>query len=306
MAAVMNSTQFKDIVAPLLNESFDGVYTIADDEQSMVFKEKAGIKRSYEEQVVLYGFNAAQQINDGAAVGYQSGGQLYATRYLYKQYGSAFALTKVLVEDGDHIAIGQTYAKHLANALIETKETLGANVLNFAFNGAYPGGDGASLVSSSHVGINGNQSNLLTTAAALSQTSLEQMLIQIYNATDSNGKRIKLKPTQLVTGSSNVFQSERLLKTPLTVGSAQNDINAVKSLNMLQRAAILRRITSQTAWFIQTDVNRYGDGLQLLMRRKLEKSMEGDFETDSMRYKATERYVFGWTDWRDIYGTPGL
>jgi hypothetical protein len=307
MAAVMLSSNFKDITAPLLNSEFDGVYDQRDDEQAKVFKERPGIQRSYEEQVVLYGFSAAPQIADGTAVGYQSGGELYATRYFFKQYGAAFGLTKVLVEDGDHIRIGQTYARHLAQSLVETKETLGANVLNFAFNNAYVGGDGVSLISASHPAASGPvQSNQLTSAAALSQTSLEQLLIQIMNATDSTGKRIRLKPTQLVSGTSNSFQIETLLKTPLRVGVANNDINPVKSSGMLSESAILTRITSPTAWFIQTNVNDFAKGLQLLTRRKMEKSMEGDFETDSMRYKATERYAFGWTDWRDMYGTPGI
>jgi hypothetical protein len=216
----------------------------------------------------------------------------------------AFSLTKVLVEDGDHIRIGQTYAKHLAQSLIETKETLGANILNRAFNGSYPGGDGVALVANNHPIVNGTFSNLLTTPAALSQTSLEQLLIQIRNATDNNGKRIRLTPRKIVTGPSNVFQAEVLLKSVLRTGTADNDINPVKSMGLLSEGqANLSRITSTTAWWVQTDAP---EGLKLMMRRGLEKSMEGDFETDSMRYKATERYTFGWTDPRGVYGTPGV
>jgi hypothetical protein len=232
------------------------------------------------------------------------GGVLFLQRYLYKVYGLAFSLTKVLVEDGDHIRIGQTYAKHLAQSLIETKETLGANILNRAFNAAYPGGDGVALVSASHPIVNGTFSNQLTTPAALSQTSLEQLLIQIRNAVDNNGKRIRLMPKKIVTGPSNVFQAEVLLKSVLRTGTADNDINPVKSMGLLSDGqANLSRITSTTAWWVQTDAP---EGLKLLMRRGLEKSMEGDFETDSMRYKATERYVFGWTDPRGVYGTAGV
>jgi hypothetical protein len=253
---------------------------------------------------VLYGFGAAPELPDGMAVSYQSGGVLFLQRYLYKVYGLAFSLTKVLVEDGDHIRIGQTYAKHLAQSLIETKETLGANILNRAFNAAYPGGDGVALVSTSHPIVNGTFSNQLTTPAALSQTSLEQLLIQIRNAVDNNGKRIRLTPKKVVTGPSNVFQAEVLLKSVLRTGTADNDINPVKSMGLLSDGqANLSRITSTTAWWIQTDAP---EGLKLLMRRGLEKSMEGDFETDSMRYKATERYVFGWTDPRGVYGTAGV
>jgi hypothetical protein len=304
MATPMRSTDFRSVVEPILNEVFDGVYDQRADEWKMVFREQKGIPRNYHEEPVLYGFGAAPELPDGMAVSYQSGGVLFLQRYLYKVYGLAFSLTKVLVEDGDHIRIGQTYAKHLAQSLIETKETLSANVLNRAFNGAYTGGDGVSLISDSHPIVNGTFSNQLTTPAALSQTSLEQMLIQIRNAVDNNGKRIRLTPTQIVTGPSNVFQAEVLLKSVLRTGTADNDINPVKSMGLLSKGqANLSRITSTTAWWVQTDAP---EGLKLLMRRPLEKSMEGDFETDSMRYKATERYTVGWTDPRGLYGTAGV
>ena len=304
MATPMRSTDFRSVVEPILNEVFDGVYDQRADEWKMVFREQKGIPRNYHEEPVLYGFGAAPELPDGMAVSYQSGGVLFLQRYLYKVYGLAFSLTKVLVEDGDHIRIGQTYAKHLAQSLIETKETLGANILNRAFNASYPGGDGVALVSASHPIVNGTFSNVLTTPAALSQTSLEQLLIQIRNAVDNNGKRIRLTPKKIVTGPSNVFQAEVLLKSVLRTGTADNDINPVKSMGLLADGqANLSRVTSTTAWWIQTDAP---EGLKLLMRRGLDKSMEGDFETDSMRYKATERYTFGWTDPRGIFGTAGV
>ena len=304
MATPMRSTDFRSVVEPILNEVFDGVYEQRADEWKMVFREQKGIPRNYHEEPVLYGFGAAPELPDGMAVSYQSGGVLFLQRYLYKVYGLAFSLTKVLVEDGDHIRIGQTYAKHLAQSLIETKETLSANVVNRSFNAAYSGGDGVALISNAHPIVNGTFSNRLTTPANLSQTSLEQMLIQIRNAVDNNGKRIRLTPTQIVTGPSNVFQAETLLKSVLRSGTADNDINPVKSMGLLAKGqANLSRITSSTAWWIQTDAP---EGLKLLMRRRLEKSMEGDFETDSMRYKATERYTVGWTDPRGLYGTAGV
>ena len=304
MATPMRSTDFRSVVEPILNEVFDGVYDQRADEWKMVFREQKGIPRNYHEEPVLYGFGAAPELPDGMAVTYQSGGVLFLQRYLYKVYGLAFSLTKVLVEDGDHIRIGQTYAKHLAQSLIETKETLGANILNRAFNAAYPGGDGVALVANNHPIVNGTFSNVLTTPAALSQTSLEQLLIQIRNAVDNNGKRIRLTPKKIVTGPSNVFQAEVLLKSVLRTGTADNDINPVKSMGLLSDGqANLSRITSTTAWWIQTDAP---EGMKLMMRRGLEKSMEGDFETDSMRYKATERYTFGWTDPRGVFGTAGV
>jgi hypothetical protein len=300
----MRSTDFRSVVEPILNETFDGVYDQRADEWKMVFREQKGIPRNYHEEPVLFGFGAAPELPDGMPVTYQSGGVLFLQRYLYKVYGLAFALTKVLVEDGDHIRIGQTYAKHLAQSLIETKETLAANILNRAFTSGYVGGDGKTLVATDHPIVNGVFSNQLSTAAALSQTSLEQLLIQIRNAVDNNGKRIRLNPKKIVAGPSNVFQAEVLLKSALRTGTADNDINPVKSMGLLSEGqANLSRITSTTAWWIQTDAP---EGLKLMMRRGLEKSMEGDFETDSMRYKATERYDLGWTDPRAVFGTPGI
>ncbi len=305
MASPMRSTDFRSIVEPILNECFDGVYDQRADEWSRVFRQQDGIPRNYHEEPVLYGFGAAPQLPDGTPVTYQQGGVLFLKRYVYSVYGLAFALTKVLVEDGDHIRIGQVYARHLAQSLIETKETLCANVLNNAFTGgASAGGDGVALNSASHPIVNGTFSNLLTTAANLSQTSLEQMLIQIRQAVDNNGKKIRLVPRQLVVAPGNIFQAEVLLKSVLRAGNANNDINPVKSIGLLDEgAAVLSRLTSPTAWWVQTDAP---EGMKLLMRRRLEKTMEGDFETDTMRYKATERYDVGFTDPRAMYGTRGV
>ena len=304
MAAPMRSTDFRSIVEPILNECFDGVYDQRADEWSRVFREEDGIPRNYHEEPVLYGFGAAPQLPDGTPVTYQQGGVLFLKRYLYKVYGLAFALTKVLVEDGDHIRIGQVYARHLAQSLVETKELLAANVLNTAFNSANPGGDGVSLINTAHPIVTGTFSNQLATAAVLSQTSLEQMLIQIRQAVDNNGKRIRLVPRQLIVAPGNIFQAEVLLKSVLRTGNANNDINPIKSIGLLDEgAAVLSRLTSATAWWVQTDAP---EGFKLLMRRRLEKTMEGDFETDTMRYKATERYDLGFTDPRCAYGTPGI
>jgi hypothetical protein len=286
-----------------LNESFDGVYDQRADEWSTVFREQAGIPRNYHEEPVLYGFGAAPQLPDGSPVTYQQGGVLFLQRYIYQVFGLAFALTRVLVEDGDHIRLGQVYAKHLAQSLVETKELLCANVLNRAFNSSYVGGDGVSLINTAHPIASGTFSNQLSTAAALSQTSLEQMLIQIRQAVDNNGKRIRLQPLKLIVAPGNVFQAEVLLKSVLRTGTANNDINPIKSIGLLpEGASVISRLTSQTNWWIQTDAP---EGFKLLMRRALEKTMEGDFETDSMRYKATERYQVGFTDPRCAYGTPG-
>lgn len=304
MALPMRSNDFRSIVEPILNEAFDGVYDQRKDEWKGLFAVSNGIARAFQEEPVLFGMGAAPEMPEGTAVVYQSGGILFNKRYIFKVYGLAYALTKVLVEDGDAISIGQIYSRHLAQSLIETKETIAANILNRAFTAGYVGGDNVTLVSTAHPIINGTFSNRLTTDANLSQTSLEQMLIQLRSAVDNTNKRINLNAQSLVVAPNNVFQAEVLLKSVLRTGTNNNDINPVKSMGMLSGGQKnIARLTSPTAWWVNTDAP---EGLKCLMRRNLQKSMEGDFETDSMRYKATERYDMGWTDPRCVWGTPGV
>jgi hypothetical protein len=304
----MRSTDFRSIVAPILNQAFDGVYDQRADEYKQVFAEETGIARSYQEEPLLYGMQTAQAMPDGNPVTYDSGGQLFAKRYTYEQFGLAFALTKVLVEDGDHIRIGTTFSKHLAQSMVEALETIGANHFNRAFNASYTGGDNSALCVNNHLAATNvaagdpSASNLLTTSAALSQTSLEQMMIQIRQAADPRGKKIRLTPKKLVVSPGNMLQAEVLLKSVLRAGTNNNDLNPVKSMGLLSDVAVLSRLTSATAWFVQTDAQ---NGMKVVWRRKIEKSMEGDFETDSVRYKSTMRLGSGWTDWRGVYGTPG-
>lgn len=298
--AINRSTQFRSIVEPILNQSFDGVYDQRKDEYKQLFTEENGTPRAYHEEVVLHGFGAAPIVPDGQAVTYDEGGQLYVKRYTYDVFGLAFALTKVLVEDGDHIRIGTTFSKHLAQSMTESLETSTANHVNRAFTSGYYGGDGVTLCSASHPVISGVQSNLLT-SAALSQTSLEQAVIQIRQAQDARGKKIRLTPKKLVVHPANMIQSEVLLKSVLRAGTNNNDVNVLKNLAL--DPVVISRLTSANAWFVQTDAR---DGLKVLWRRKLEKAMEGDFETDSVRYKATMRVGSGWTEWRNIYGNQGV
>lgn len=304
----LRSTDFRAIVEPILNQAYDGVYDQRADEYKKIFAESNGIARSYHEEPLLYGFGAAPELPDGMPVTYDQGGVLFNKRYPYSVFGLAFALTKVLVEDGDHIRIGSTYSKHLAQSMIETAETLTANHLNRAFTSGYVGGDGVVLCSNAHTDAAGaaaggaSRTNLLATSAALSQTSLEQMLIQIRQAEDPRGKKISLAPKKLVVAPGNMLTAEVLLKSVLRAGTANNDLNPVKSMGLLSDVVVLSRLTSATAWFVQTNAP---EGMKMLWRRKIEKGMEGDFETDSVRYKATMRFGSGWTDWRAMFGTPG-
>lgn len=304
MANVMRSTDFRAIVEPILNEEFDGVYDQRQDEWRGPFREQQGIPRNYHEEPVLYGFGAAPELPDGSPVTYQAGGVLFMKRYQYRVWGLAFALTQVLVEDGDHIRIGQIYAKHLGQSLIETTETNTANVLNRAFNSAYPGGDGVALNVTNHPIVGATFSNVLSTAAALSQTSLEQILVQIRQAVDNNGKKIRLMPRAITCAPANVFQAETILKSALRTGTSNNDVNPITTMGLLKEGQYnMSRLTSNTAWWVNTDAP---EGLKLMVRRGLKRSMEGDFETDSMRFKATKREAYGWTDPRTAFGTPGL
>ena len=303
MPAPMNSSQFRDIVSPILNVEFDGIYDMGKNQWKEVFTEIKGTERNQHLEPVLSGFGAAPLLPDGMPVSYDSGQELFMARYVYYVYGLAFALTLVMYEDGDHINLGKIYSQHLANAMLETKETVAANILNRAFNSSYIGGDGVSLVNTAHPGANGvTYSNQLATPSALSQTSLEQILIQIKQATDDNGKKINLTPTKLIVSPANMFQAQVLLKSALRTSTNNNDINPIQTSKLQAEPVVMTRLTSNTAWWVQTDAPH---GLQVAMRRKLSKTMEGDFETDSMRYKATERYAIGWTNPRCVYGTAG-
>lgn len=303
MAAPMNSNQFKDIVSPILNVEFNGVYDMGKNQWKDVFAEITGIQRNQHLEPVLSGFGAAPLLPDGMPVSYDSGQELFMAKYFYNVYGLAFALTLVMYEDGDHIDLGKTYSQHLANAMLETKETVAANILNRAFNGSFLGGDGVALSVNNHPGANGiTYSNILATNSALSQTSLEQILIQIKQAVDDNNKKINLTPTKLIVAPANMFQAQVLLKSALRTSTNNNDINPIQTSKLQAEPVTLTRLTSNTAWWVQTDAPK---GLQLAMRRKLTKTMEGDFETDSMRYKATERYALGWTNPRGVFGTAG-
>ena len=308
---ILRSSDFRAVVEPILNKIYDGVYNQRDKEYDKVFGNENGIPRSYHEEPLLYGFNMAPNLPDGQPVTYDQGGVLFTARGYYQVYGTAFAMTKVLVEDGDHVRLGKIYSEHLAQAMVETEETLPANVLNRAFNAAYVWGDGAALCVNNHTAAPGavaaagdpSRSNLLNTSAALSQTSLEQMLIQTRSAKDPRGKNIKLRNDALVVAPGNMLQAEVLLKSVLRAGTNNNDLNPVKSMGLIDRVETLSRLTSATAWFIKTDAKQ---GARMLWRRRLEKSMEGDFETDSVRYKATMRCIPFLCDWRTFYGTSGL
>jgi hypothetical protein len=298
----MNRAQFASMLEPGLNTLFGLEYDSYPPEYSAVFAANTSNK-AYEEDLLLQGFGLAPTKDEGAAINYDTGSQQWTARYQNETIALAFAITEEAEEDGQYGSIASRYTKALARSMASTKEIKAANVLNNAQAAGFTGGDGVVLLSASHPTTNGNQSNVLATAADLSETSLESILIQISDMKDDRGLRIAAQGTQLIIPTAYTFVAERLLESQLRTGTADNDINAIKSGGYLPKGYhIMRRLTDSDAFFVQTDVP---DGLKHFQRSPMKKGMEGDFETGNVRYKVRERYSFGATDWRGIFGTEG-
>ncbi|MEK9697073.1 MAG: Mu-like prophage major head subunit gpT family protein [Candidatus Poseidoniales archaeon] len=298
----MNRAQFAKMLEPGLNTLFGLEYDSYPPEYAAVFSSNTS-NRAFEEDVLLQGFGSAPTKNEGAAVSYDTGSQQWTARYQHETIALAFSITEEAEEDGQYGSIASRYTKALARSMASTKEIKAANVLNNAQTAGFTGGDGVVLLSASHPTTNGNQSNVLATAADLSETSLESILIQIADMKDDRGLRIAAQGTQLIIPTAYTFVAERLLESQLRTGTADNDINAIKSGGYLpQGYHVMRRLTDSDAFFVQTDVP---DGLKMFQRSPMKKGMEGDFETGNVRYKVRERYSFGFTDWRGIFGTEG-
>ena len=298
----MNRAQFAKMLEPGLNTLFGLEYDSYPPEYSAVFSSNSSSK-AFEEDVLLQGFGSAPTKDEGAAISYDTGSQQWTARYQHETVALAFSITEEAEEDGQYGSIASRYTKALARSMSSTKEIKAANVLNNAQTAGFTGGDGVVLLSASHPTTNGNQSNVLATAADLSETSLESILIQISDMKDDRGLRIAAQGTQLIIPTAYTFVAERLLESQLRTGTADNDINAIKSGGYLPKGYhIMRRLTDSDAFFVQTDVP---DGLKMFQRSPMKKGMEGDFETGNVRYKVRERYSFGVTDWRGIFGTEG-
>ena len=296
----MNRAQFAKMLEPGLNTLFGLEYDSYPAEYEAVFESNTS-QKAFEEDALLTGFGAAPTKDEGAAVSYDSASQQWTARYQHETIALAFSITEEAEEDGLYGSIAARYTKALARSMSTTKEIKAANVLNNATSTA--GGDGVSLLSTSHPTQNGNQSNTLATAADLSETSLESILIQIADMKDDRGLRIAAQGTKLIIPTAYTFVAERLLESQLRTGTSDNDINAIRAGGYLpQGYHIMRRLTDSDQFFIQTDVP---DGLKMYQRSPLKKGVEGDFETGNVRYKVRERYSFGFTDWRGIFGTEG-
>jgi len=259
--------------------------------------------KAFEEDVQMIGFGAAPTKAEGAMINYDSGREGFVSRYVHETVALAFAITEEAEEDGLYGSLGAKYARALARSMQQTKEVKGANVFNNA-TGTSVGGDGVSLLNSSHpLGGGGTASNKLATAADLSETSLESLLIQISEAVDDRSIPVALSGRKLAVPPQLVFIAERILKSNLRPGTADNDINALRNMGMIPEGVVVnQRFTDPDQYFILTDCP---DGMKHFVRAPIKKAVEGDFETGNLRYKVRERYSFGFTDWRGVYGSEG-
>jgi hypothetical protein len=301
----MNSANFPDIVEPVLNDAFDGVYNQATPEWSQVFMSKTGMKRRFHEEPVIFGFEAAPEKPEGTEVLEDSGGIAYRTRYTYKTYAISFALTEELVEDGEHMSMGAVFSKHMATAMIESKEIVHADIFNRAETAGYELGDGKTLLATDHpLAGGGSFSNTLAAAADLSEASLEDLLIQKGGAVDERGNRIRLNVTKIVVPTAQEFVAYRLLNSVNQAGTANNDINAIRAMGSIPSSpTVMTRLTLTSSYFLITDAP---NGFCHFPRSKMKRAMEGDFKTGNMRYKARERYTAGVGNPRAVWGDLGV
>ena len=286
---------------PGLNALFGLEYKNYANEHAEIF-DTENSDRAFEEEVMLSGFANAPIKAEGTGVSFDNAQETFTARYTHETLALAFAITEEAIEDNLYDRLASRYTKALARSMANTKQVKAANVLNNAF-GTANGGDGKELCATDHPIVTGTEQNELTTAADLNETSLEQALIDIAALTDERGLKIAAKGMKLIVPSALQFTAERLMKSTQRVGTADNDINAVVSMGMIpQGYTVNHYLTDTDAWFIKTDVP---NGLKHFVRAPLKTAMEGDFTTGNVRYKARERYSFGFSDWRGIFGSPG-
>ena len=288
---------------PGLNALFGLEYDRYENESAEIFQTETS-DRAFEEEVMLSGFGSAATKAEGAAVTFDDAKEAFTARYTHQTVALAFAITEEAIEDNLYDRLGNRYAKALARSMANTKQVKGAEVLNSAFSSSQLGGDGVVLCSTAHPTVSGtNLSNTFTTQADLSETSLESALINIASFIDERGLRIAIQGRKLVIPKELQFTAERILKSPLRVGTADNDINAINAMNMIPEGYRVNHFLNDTnAFFIITDTP---NGFKHFVRSPLRTAMEGDFDTGNVRYKARERYSFGFSDPRCVYGSSG-
>jgi len=286
---------------PGLNALFGLEYNNYANEHAEIF-DTENSDRAFEEEVMLSGFANAPVKAEGTGVDFDSANESYTARYTNETIALAFAITEEAIEDNLYDRLASRYTKALARSMANTKQVKAAAVLNNAFT-ALGGGDGKALCATDHPITAGTEQNELTTAADLNETSLEQSLIDIAALTDERGLKIAAKGMKLIIPSALQFTAERLMKSTQRVATSDNDINAVVSMGMIPQGYVVNHyLTDTNAFFIKTDVP---NGLKHFNRSPMKTSMEGDFTTGNVRYKARERYSFGFSDWRGIFGSPG-
>ena len=298
----ISRAQLAKELEPGLNALFGLEYDRYEKEHAEIYTEESS-DRAFEEETMLSGFGTAPVKAEGSAISFDDAQETFTARYTHETIALAFSITEEAIEDNLYDRLAARYTRALARSMSQSKQIKAASVLNNAFSTSYPVGDGAALCSSSHPSISGNQRNQLSTASDLNETSLEQMLIDIAGLTDERGLKIAVRGMKLVIPKELQFIAERTLASNLRPSTADNDVNAVNSMGMVPDGAVVNHFLTDTdAFFIKTDAP---NGFKLFQRTPIKTAMEGDFDTGNSRFKARERYSFGVSDWRSVFGMPG-
>jgi len=299
----INRAQLVKELEPGLNALFGLEYNRYENEHEEIFDTETS-ERAFEEEVMLSGFGEAPVKGEGSSVSYDYAQETFTARYSHETIALAFSLTEEAIEDNLYDTLSSRYTRALARSMSQTKQIKAANVLNNGFNSNYPGGDGKELFATNHPTLTaGDQANEPTTAADLNETSLENAMIDISQFKDERGLKVNVQARKLIVPPQLQFVADRLLNTQLRVATSDNDINALKNMGMLPDGYVVNHFLTDTdAFFIKTDSP---NGMKHFVRSPIKTGMEGDFETGNVRYKARERYSFGFSDWRGMYGSPG-
>ena len=300
--AISRSQLLKELL-PGLNALFGMEYARYGEQHKEIYETESS-DRSFEEETKLSGFGTAPVKAEGSAIAYDNAQEAWSTRYSHETIALGFSITEEAVEDNLYDSLSARYTKSLARAMSYTKQVKAASVLNNGFDGNYAGGDGVALFSTAHPTVGGGtNSNTAAVQVDLNETSLEAAVIQIAAWTDERGLLIAAKPQKLVIPPALMFVADRLLKTEGRVGTADNDINSLKQMGSIPGGTTVNNfLTDTNAWFLTTDVP---NGLKHFVRTPMSTSMDGDFDTGNVRYKARERYSFGWSDPLGMWGSSG-
>lgn len=302
MAGVITTGNHPKALWPGMHAFWGRQYNEHPQEWSKIFDTESS-EKNYEEDTEVTGFGLATVKAQGTAISYDSETQGPTTRYTHVTYGLGYIVTREELEDNLYEAVSKRRIKALSFSVRSTEETVAANILNRAFNSSYVGGDGKEMCATDHPTLDGTQSNELSTAADLSEASIEDMCIQIMQAKNSRGLKFALMPRKLIVAPSEAFNAERILKSSLQSGTANNDVNALRSMGVLPEGVVVNHyLTDPDAWWIKTNAP---NGLVRYNRRATEFKQDNDFDTENAKAKSTLRFSIGWTDWRAIYGTPG-